>query len=1008
MSCNDYNLILDSSSGGDEPTPEYHLHLDGVGINGYSPTVNFVNQTTGSFQIQVNDVDGVKTSDAVPKYSYLTSNYVSNDSLATTLNGYLKVDGSNADNPITISGHTFESLYSGYNTKLTMTGAPAYIQAPLLVLKSTEQNGKVYYGSSNSSKELATIGDIPDVTTKLDTDGSNATDPITLNNITIDNSNDYITRITSPTSKGFQFGYSNNGVYRGSITFSDTLGYGQIRYYGSTLELSNGTGYLLKDNDTGSKTGKEIVVKSDISDATITLTQGGVTKGTFTLNGSATTIDLDAGGGTITNPLGIGYTQGSLNYSLNLGVDESTSKIISNYTIASSGSYFSTPIKLLNSKTAPITLTEDVNGLYTIGLDYDTATLGLDANNKLTVIGGGGGSYTAGTGIDITGGVISIDTSVVAQLSDIPDTSDMATQTWVGNQGYVTTSDLSTTLADYVLSSSLATVATSGSYSDLSNKPTIPTNSDYVDLSTDQTVGGTKTFSNDQKFGGVIYLDGSSNAQGVVHKVGSTRKELVLRNNSASMVYVGNTSDALNLRGSGARPTYYTSGTSKDIALYSDIPSLTNYVTTNTAQTITDVKTFTSDVILGNSNTYDITVKAYNSTADANVACMQLYNTTNTLYVGNTATNLDLRGYDTRPKYDGGYLALLADLPNKATSSTPGIVQPDNSTITVDANGVITSNVLTRNVGEIVHSLVPLTDAGLHLLDGAWIDANGSYADFVTYILSLYTDYPDLFTDETGYNNSITNYGVCGKFYYDQTNQRLKLPKITGIIEGTVDATALGDLVEAGLPNITGDFGGTISTSIPSGVFSQQNTLNPSHMVASVMGTGWTNYFNAYLSSSIYGNSNTVQPQTIKAYIYIVIATSVKTNLQVDIDDIATDLNSKADTDLANLNNTGKIAIAHNAMPSTTYVYLTLGVSGASYTAPSDGWVAVIGLANTAGDYIVLQSRVASSPIAIGAGQYLQTFIPVSKGDTFMLYYNTSQTSMSFYYANGSISEYTP
>ena len=45
------------------------------------------------------------------------------------------------------------------------------------------------------------------------------------------------------------------------------------------------------------------------------------------------------------------------------------------------------------------------------------------------------------------------------------------------------------------------------------------------------------------------------------------------------MVYVGNTSDALNLRGSGARPTYYTSGTSKDIALYSDIPSLTNYVT---------------------------------------------------------------------------------------------------------------------------------------------------------------------------------------------------------------------------------------------------------------------------------------------------------------------------------------------------------------------------------------------------------------------------------------------
>lgn len=40
----------------------------------------------------------------------------------------------------------------------------------------------------------------------------------------------------------------------------------------------------------------------------------------------------------------------------------------------------------------------------------------------------------------------------------------------------------------------LSTVATSGSYNDLSNKPIIPTNADYVDLTTNQTVGGTKTF----------------------------------------------------------------------------------------------------------------------------------------------------------------------------------------------------------------------------------------------------------------------------------------------------------------------------------------------------------------------------------------------------------------------------------------------------------------------------------------------------------------------------------
>lgn len=50
------------------------------------------------------------------------------------------------------------------------------------------------------------------------------------------------------------------------------------------------------------------------------------------------------------------------------------------------------------------------------------ATIALDAG------GSGGGSYSAGTGIDITNDTISIDTSVVAQLSDIP-TNHVTTDT---------------------------------------------------------------------------------------------------------------------------------------------------------------------------------------------------------------------------------------------------------------------------------------------------------------------------------------------------------------------------------------------------------------------------------------------------------------------------------------------------------------------------------------------------------------------------------------------------
>ena len=59
-----------------------------------------------------------------------------------------------------------------------------------------------------------------------------------------------------------------------------------------------------------------------------------------------------------------------------------------------------------------------------------------------------------------------------------------------------------------------------------------------------------------------------------------------------------------------------------------------------------------------------------------------------------------------------------------------------------------------RNIGEIVTSTVPLTDAGLHLLDGSLISGSGSYADFVTYIAGLVSTYPDLFEKDGWYNQS--------------------------------------------------------------------------------------------------------------------------------------------------------------------------------------------------------------------------------------------------------------
>ncbi len=71
------------------------------------------------------------------------------------------------------------------------------------------------------------------------------------------------------------------------------------------------------------------------------------------------------------------------------------------------------------------------------------------------------------------------------------------------------------------------------------------------------------------------------------------------------------------------------------------------------------------------------------------------------------------------------------------------------------------------------------------------------------------------FTDEPQWQSSVSTYGSCGKFVYDSTNNTVRLPKVSDILQGTTDLTALGDLVASGLPqhthtrgsmNITGNF----------------------------------------------------------------------------------------------------------------------------------------------------------------------------------------------------------
>lgn len=115
--------------------------------------------------------------------------------------------------------------------------------------------------------------------------------------------------------------------------------------------------------------------------------------------------------------------------------------------------------------------------------------------------GGGGGDYTAGYGIDITSNEISVDTTVIATKSDISSmvTTTMledalddyalktdlpenvselnndagyTTQTWVENQGYLTSTDLSGYVTSSELSNQLSSYALSNTVTNLASQVT--------------------------------------------------------------------------------------------------------------------------------------------------------------------------------------------------------------------------------------------------------------------------------------------------------------------------------------------------------------------------------------------------------------------------------------------------------------------------------------------------------------------------------------------------------
>lgn len=307
-------------------------------------------------------------------------------------------------------------------------------------------------------------------------------------------------------------------------------------------------------------------------------------------------------------------------------------------------------------------------------------------------------------------------------------------------------------------------------------------------------------------------------------------------------------------------------------------------------------------------------------------------------------------------------------------------------------------------IGSIIVSTCKQNDAGLHLADGTTLNVGGAYDAFCKHVIKHQADFPH--TDLATYELELETFGQCGKYVI--TESSVKLPKITKQIESANSEEELGQSLSAGLPNIKGQLGPDASGG--SGQSLVNNGQNAGLLAEGAFsriktgaiggfgeGKGYSRTssvdFDASRSSAVYGKSDTVQTQATKYYFYIVVGTVTKTDIEVNIDNVATDLNNKADKDLGNIvpSQLTKSTFSSYAMPSDVYETLT-PTNDATYTAPANGYYMLYGITNsTSHAHITLSSSTGlqtRSQVASVSGAGLRCYLPVKKGDVVTVTYN--------------------
>ncbi len=132
-------------------------------------------------------------------------------------------------------------------------------------------------------------------------------------------------------------------------------------------------------------------------------------------------------------------------------------------------------------------------------------------------------------------------------------------------------------------------------------------------------------------------------------------------------------------------------------------------------------------------------------------------------------------------------------------------------------------------------------------------------------------------------------YGIAWYYGIDTENERVFLPRTKWFIQPTGEVTEVNSVNESGLPNITGTlmaYG--YKNGNTSGAF--KSTVQSASQLTLGAGEGAFIHFtlDASRSSSIYGNSDTVQPPSINQLLYICVGNTNVESAVTDVVDVTT------------------------------------------------------------------------------------------------------------------------